>query len=318
MKKITLLLLLFSALLFPLAGCGVVPTSRPEIADTIDQMMRSALDDLKKGNSKSGQATLDGLIRAQGSTSDAYVQVATFLNDNGRPDDALALLDPALKKSATNWDPNLWAARATALGLQKNTAGREAASREADTRAKTVLAARGQTPSQGRAAADAAVRFYQAGTYFHTVKKDTPTAIRAWRESLRLQPTNPVVLNALGYTLADEGRSRADLEEALDLTRRAYEQLPDEPAIQDSYAWALFKKGDVAVARRLLRKAVDDAPNNPELRFHMGIIYAELDQIEAADAEFARALRLRPGYEEAEDARKKLRRPAGQGVLQGA
>jgi len=63
----------------------------------------------------------------------------------------------------------------------------------------------------------------------------------------------PVMLNALGYVLADAGR---DLDEAVKLLRRAVEKRPNEAAYLDSLGWAHLKQGRVDEATRLLEQAV--------------------------------------------------------------
>jgi len=81
-----------------------------------------------------------------------------------------------------------------------------------------------------------------------------------YRAALRWSPkfpsTDPLLLNALGYYLADRGHSKADFELAAELTNRAIallqksmdgnksfdKQVAQQQALtRDSYAWALYK-----------------------------------------------------------------------------
>ena len=96
------------------------------------------------------------------------------------------------------------------------------------------------------------------------------------------------------------GRPR-EFREALDLTKRAAAKADDNGVILDSYGWALFKNDDLAGARRVLRQAADLTPDVPEIRYHLGIVYAAMGMREQALIEFEHATSLRPGYEDAEN-----------------
>jgi len=97
---------------------------------------------------------------------------------------------------------------------------------------------------------------------------------------------NAPALNALGYTLADQTDR---LEEAEDLIRRAYEILPEDPAIIDSMGWVAFKQGRLEEAENYLRRAfsLDD---NPEIAAHLGEVLWEMGRKEEARAVWSKAL----------------------------
>ena len=102
--------------------------------------------------------------------------------------------------------------------------------------------------------------------------------------------------------MADEGTTPAEWNEALDLTRRALAQAPNDAMIRDSYGWALYRTGDTKAARRVLRQAADDLPDEPDAHYHLGVALAKLGLSSEARAEFARTLRLRPDHEKAKAA----------------
>jgi tetratricopeptide (TPR) repeat protein len=58
---------------------------------------------------------------------------------------------------------------------------------------------------------------------------------------LRERPEDPVLMNALGYTLADHS---LDLGRAEGLIHRALNATPDSPAVLDSLGWVRFRQGD--------------------------------------------------------------------------
>ncbi len=58
---------------------------------------------------------------------------------------------------------------------------------------------------------------------------------------LKERPDDPVLMNALGYTLADHG---LDLPRAEGLIHKALVSTPDSPAVLDSLGWVRFRQGD--------------------------------------------------------------------------
>ncbi|MEZ5524594.1 MAG: tetratricopeptide repeat protein [Pseudomonadales bacterium] len=86
------------------------------------------------------------------------------------------------------------------------------------------------------------------------------------RAILSQEPDNAMVLNALGYTLADR---TTRYEEALALISRANELKPNDPAITDSLGWAQFRMGNYEEAIRLLERAHADFPDH-EVAAHLG------------------------------------------------
>lgn len=288
------------------AGCAPVARDRGKL---LGDQVEAAVNAYAEGNRRAANRLLNDAVRAAGGSSAAYTAVAELLTEEGRPAEAAELLRRGAEKPEVGWDPVLWAALGAAAARAGNEAQAGRANAEAALRARQIMDTIGDdgAAQRGKGAwkIPAVQRFLQAGFYYHE-SKDTPAALRAWREAVRREPDNPAALNALGYTLADEGTTREEFEEALLLTRKAARLAPGEPAILDSYGWALYKMGDLKSARRLLREAVDAAPENAELHYHMGVIYGELEMYEEAENALARALRLRPDYAEAKRAKEQL------------
>lgn len=86
------------------------------------------------------------------------------------------------------------------------------------------------------------------------------------RAILSQEPDNAMVLNALGYTLADR---TTRYQEALALITRAKELKPDDPAIIDSLGWAQFRLGNYEQAIKLLEQAMAAFPDH-EVAAHLG------------------------------------------------
>jgi tetratricopeptide (TPR) repeat protein len=77
---------------------------------------------------------------------------------------------------------------------------------------------------------------------------------------------DPVLLNALGYTLADHN---LELSHAESLVRRALGIMPDNPMTIDSLGWVRFKQGDSKGALTLLERAYNIS-HDSEIAAHWG------------------------------------------------
>lgn len=110
------------------------------------------------------------------------------------------------------------------------------------------------------------------------------------RALLSGHPRNAMVLNALGYTLADR-TDRAD--EAKLLIEQALLLAPDDPAIMDSMGWVLFKQGKAKEALPWLRRAWALTPE-AEIAAHLGEVLWSLGEKREARRVWERARTLDP------------------------
>jgi tetratricopeptide (TPR) repeat protein len=131
---------------------------------------------------------------------------------------------------------------------------------------------------------------------------DRSAAIAAYRRALERDAESPALLNDLAYQLVQDDRT---LEEGLALAEDAYRRAPTSAAIADTLGFALYRKGDLARAEKLLSQAVILAPRNGEIRYHLGLTYAK--QRRSADARLALQEALQAGpFPSASDARRVL------------
>ena len=65
-----------------------------------------------------------------------------------------------------------------------------------------------------------------------------PKAEADLKKALELFPEQPHVLNYLGYSWIDQG---VNLDEGMDMIKRAVQQRPDDGYIVDSLGWAYFR-----------------------------------------------------------------------------
>lgn len=107
---------------------------------------------------------------------------------------------------------------------------------------------------------------------------------------LKTRPADPVLLNALGYTLADH---RRNLGRAEDLIRSALAKTPDNPAVLDSLGWVHYRRGRANEALPWLERA-HRISQDSEIAAHWGEVLWTLGRESEARAVWARALARDP------------------------
>ncbi len=117
----------------------------------------------------------------------------------------------------------------------------------------------------------------------------------ALRKCMELDPTDPDVLNFLGYLLADEN---IKLAEAEDLVRRALQLDPENGFYLDSLGWVYYRQGKAKEAVDYIRRAIRSMESDDAiLRDHLGDAYLLDKNATAAVREWQRAIRLDPEIE---------------------
>lgn len=105
---------------------------------------------------------------------------------------------------------------------------------------------------------------------------------RDLRRIIERNPDNAMALNALGYTLADQGPA-ARRDEARELIERAHALEPDNPAILDSLGWIHYLQDDPQGALPWLERAYRDMPDQ-EVAAHLAeVLWALGRHAEARD-----------------------------------
>lgn len=100
------------------------------------------------------------------------------------------------------------------------------------------------------------------------------------REVIELDPGYAHAYNALGYSLADRN---VRLDEAYELIYRAHQILPEDPYILDSLGWIKFRQGDNEEAQKYLRQAYEIKPE-AEIAAHLGeVLWVIGDQDKARE-----------------------------------
>jgi Flp pilus assembly protein TadD len=110
---------------------------------------------------------------------------------------------------------------------------------------------------------------YNALAYSAWSQKNYKGAIELYQKTLALDEENATAMNGLGYILADRN---IDITRGLRLCRKAIEKEPQSHAYMDSLGWAFFKNGELLEARTWLRRALDIAPHEKEIKEHFRIL----------------------------------------------
>lgn len=107
--------------------------------------------------------------------------------------------------------------------------------------------------------------FCELGKCLLGLGRDTE-AVSAFEKALAVRPDDPMLMNDVGYSYADEG---IRLEEAEELIERAAAMRPKEGLILDSLGWVYFRQGRWAEALAWLERAHRLLPDNPEIAAHL-------------------------------------------------
>ena len=111
--------------------------------------------------------------------------------------------------------------------------------------------------------------FFRRGISYERLKqwnKAEPNFLK----SLELSANQPEVLNYLGYSWVDQG---INLDEGMDMIRKAVELRPRSGFIVDSLGWAHYRLGQYEDAVRELERAVQLMPQDPTINDHLGDAY---------------------------------------------
>jgi tetratricopeptide (TPR) repeat protein len=116
------------------------------------------------------------------------------------------------------------------------------------------------------------VQLYTTLAYAAWLQNNYKNAVSLYEKALDLDESNVTAMNSLGYILVD---TDIDLLRGLRLCRKAVDKKPQSPAYLDSLGWAYFKNGELLEARTWLRRALELAPQEKEIRKHLRIVIGE-------------------------------------------
>ncbi len=120
---------------------------------------------------------------------------------------------------------------------------------------------------------------------------------------LKESPRYPIALNNLGYLLVKRGKN---LDEALELIKRAVQIEPKNASYLDSLGWVYFKLERLEEAERYLRRANRLNSTSPAILEHLGDVYRKSGRIAEAKEVWQKALMFVSDKTETERIRIKL------------
>ncbi|MEX2123371.1 MAG: XrtA/PEP-CTERM system TPR-repeat protein PrsT [Woeseia sp.] len=103
----------------------------------------------------------------------------------------------------------------------------------------------------------------------HQARGETARAIEEYEQVVSMAPDSYVALNNLAWEYFQSGDPRAE-----ETARSAYEQSPQDGSVADTLGWIQVQKGNLDEGIPMLRQAVENGPDNPEVRYHLAAALA--------------------------------------------
>jgi tetratricopeptide (TPR) repeat protein len=137
------------------------------------------------------------------------------------------------------------------------------------------------------------------GTIYE-MEKDYTQAEEHYRKALEVDPEFGAAANNLAYHLA----TRTDqYDAALQYAKKAKERFPEDPGVMDTLGFAYYKKELYGNAVNEFIDSLKQIPDNPIVRYHLGLAYNKKGNIELARKELSRALEINDKFPDAEKAK---------------
>jgi tetratricopeptide (TPR) repeat protein len=200
--------------------------------------------------------------------------LALQLSDSGQPEQALADVKSLLKNAPEDREVYITLAQMSSrLKRFKD--------------AEDYIAKAAQVPGKPEDKdKDKGYVWFVWGSIFERQKK-YEEAEGMFRKALADDNRNAMVLNYLGYMLADRG---VRLQEALGYIKKAVELEPQNGAYLDSLGWAYYKLGDYDLAEDNLRRASERMASDPTVQDHLAELYAKTGRLKLATVHWERAI----------------------------
>ena len=125
----------------------------------------------------------------------------------------------------------------------------------------------------------------------------------AYEKLLTVAPNFPLALNNLAVLYSEH---LGQLDKAYDLAKKAKEAANEQPHINDTLGWILFKRGDYSNALPLLQEGAGKLPDSPEIQFHLGMAHYMLGEEEPARLALQKAADAVKDFPQKDEARRRL------------
>ncbi len=214
----------------------------------------------------------------------SQLQLGLNLADLDRRDEAIAKLTALVEQNPE--DMRGYLALGGVYASKEDYAG---AAKVYDKAVERIESKKFTMPGDPRAAANWNI-YYQRGIAYERLKQ-WPKAEPNFRKALELFPNQPQVLNYLGYSWID---MNMNLEEGMDMIRKAVDLRPSDGYIVDSLGWAHYRLGEYEDAVRELERAVSLKPDDPVLNDHLGDAYWRVGRKLEATFQWSHARDMKP------------------------
>jgi tetratricopeptide (TPR) repeat protein len=207
--------------------------------------------------------------------SEARLRAAELLRDAGKTEEALRII---AETAAAQGDRDAFEVDAeVAAALVEEKGGRATAG---IARLEKLVA---RHPDDARAVTTLAALHERRGSW--------KQALDIVEKFLRSHPGSVVGLNFWGFIAADHDH---DLDLALRRVQVASAFDPGSGGLIDSLGWVHFHRRDFGKAGAFLEQAARLEPGDPEVQWHLGMLYVQRKESERASSAFRRALGLAP------------------------
>lgn len=132
---------------------------------------------------------------------------------------------------------------------------------------------------------------------------DVGKARQAYERALTVDPNSAAAANNLAYLFSEAQTNQAD---ALRYALVALRIAPNDPHINDTAGWILYKAGRYAQALALLQESAKRLPSAPEVQYHFGMAAQKMGDTATARKALALAVGASINFPGKDDARKAL------------
>lgn len=254
---------------------------RPDAPQAVVGLVRTAVT---AGETERAIDYLEQRLREHPDEVATYDLMGSLLIDLDRPDAAEKALREAIRLQPE------WTTPYQRLGRMLRERG------EHEDAAAVYLAALDQMPGNRTMLGDLAFTHYLAGDYV--------AAADAYERLLETGPDGPdgVINNYAGIVALHLHDDPERLGRALDLASERF-RTSNDPSRLDLLGWLHYRDGDYPLAATFLERAVAAAPDEPEIRYHLGMALYHSGRKERALEELDRALGDDADYPGVDEAR---------------
>jgi tetratricopeptide (TPR) repeat protein len=128
----------------------------------------------------------------------------------------------------------------------------------------------------------------KAGEYEKAKKFDS--AIKVYEDLYKNDSNSMIIANNLASLITTYRDDVESLERAFAIARRLRES--KIPAFQDTYGWIEYRRGNFEDALKYLEPAAAGLPKDPLAQFHLGMVYAALNDTAKARESLSRAIEI--------------------------